>query len=315
MEIGYLNFDAMFEVVMRIDLKGAVFVCAAAILLNYPCNLQVQAAESRDVDVQSAIQNLYNEDERERKSAAFTISEMGPEGKAAIPKLIELVQSDESMSVRGEAANALGKIGPTAAAAVPALIAFLESAGGGYERTYAAQSLGYIAKQPEKVVPVLLTHMNQDAEPVVRQLAARSLGAFAADARPALPDIIKAIKQGDKDMREAAISALASIPADKASVPAVTELLRDELDTARGAAARSLGGAGTDASDAVPRLITLLNDTNADNRKAAATALGSIGYPAKSALPVLKKALKDREVYDAAFDAINNIKNAKAATK
>jgi HEAT repeat protein len=300
---------------MGIRTSNVLLTVATSILLSCASGAPMRAADDRAADIETAIQNLYNQDDTARKSAAFKISEMGPEGKAAIPKLIELVQSDESMSVRGEAANALGKIGPTAAAAVPALIAFLESTDGGYERTYAAQSLGYIAKQPDKVVPVLLTHMNQDAEPVVRQLSARSLGQFGADARPALADIIKAIKQGDKDMREAAMSALASIPADKSSVPALTELLTDELDTARGAAAKSLGGAGTDAADAVPKLITLLNDTNADNRKAAATALGSIGYPAKTALPALKKALKDREIYDAAFDAITNIKNAKPATK
>jgi HEAT repeat protein len=180
------------------------------------------------------------------------------------------------MSVRGESANALSRIGPAAESAVPALITFLNSKDGGYERTYAATALGWIGRQPEQAVPALINALQHDDEPVVRHLAARALGDFGANARPAIPALIEAIKGGDKDMRDAAAYGLKSIPATPSNVPALTDLLHDEINSARGAAARSIGGAGSEAAGAVPTLLSLLKDQDDSVREAAAASLHEI---------------------------------------
>ena len=65
-------------------------------------------------------------DEASRWSAATFIGEAGPQAKAAVPALIEVLQKDKSNRVRGKAAMALGQIGPDANSAIPALDASLQ---------------------------------------------------------------------------------------------------------------------------------------------------------------------------------------------
>ncbi|MEP6573807.1 MAG: HEAT repeat domain-containing protein [Gemmatimonadota bacterium] len=55
-----------------------------------------------------------------RNAAAYAISSMGPDAKAAVPALIDALSDDEA-TVRFPVAVALREIGPSAAAAVPAL--------------------------------------------------------------------------------------------------------------------------------------------------------------------------------------------------
>lgn len=269
------------------------------------------AGEYREADVQAALKQLASADRYERKSAAFRLTEMGPAAVNAIPALIEVLQSDESMQVRGEVAHALGNIGPAASAAVPALIGFLQSEEGGYERTYAASALGDIGKMPEQAVPALINALQHDREPVVKQLAARALGDFGAGAASAVPVLVESIKNGDKDLRTAAACGLEGIPAPQGEVAELTRLLSDEIDSARLAAAKSLGGLGPEAVAAVPSLCGLLTDKNANVKVAAINALGSIGPEAKSALPELKNLVKDEEVGAQAQAAISRIKARK----
>lgn len=281
-----------------------------AVILNAVVALDAFAGEYREADVQAAVKALASKDQYERKSAAFKLTEMGTAAATAVPTLIEIVQTDETMTVRGEAAKALGNIGAAAEPAVPALIAFLQSEEGGYERTYAASALGGIGKKPEQAVPALINALQHDQEPVVRELAARALGDFGAQAGDAIPALVEAIRTGDKDLRTAAASGLAKIPARAADVPILIALLGDEIDSARLAAAKSLGGLGAHASDAVPALSKLLSDKDAGVRAAAADALGAIGPTAKDALPDLKNALKDAETHDRAEAALKLIKSS-----
>ncbi|PWT97659.1 MAG: glycosyltransferase [Candidatus Melainabacteria bacterium] len=291
---------------MVVDVKGCIAV-ALALSIGLAGTF-VCASEYRASDVQKAVKDLSSRDEEIRHSAAYHLSEMGPEAKDAVPQLIEVLQSDPVISIRAEAASALGKIGAPASAAIPGLISFLKSKEGKYERTYAASALGGIGKQPELAVPALIDALQHDEEPVVKRLAAMALGSFGADARPAIPALIEALNEGNKDLREAAAYGLRKIPAGASDVPALTKLLDDDIDIAREAAARSIAGAGSEAVGAVPKLVALLEDKNASVREAAAGALGAIGPDAKEAVPALKKALTDAEVHDEAADALEQIK-------
>lgn len=267
------------------------------------------AGNYREADVQAEIKRLADQDDGTRKSAAFHLSEMGAAAKSAVPALTEIVQSDVSMSARGEASHALGNIGPAAEDAVPAIIGFLQNLDGGYERTYAASALGDIHCKPEQAVPALMNALKNDKEPVVRQLAARALGGFGAQAGEAIPLLADSIKNGDKDLREAAAYGLQSIPATSKDLSTLTSLLSDEIDSARIAAAKSIGGMGSEAVAAVPDLVKLLTDSSADVKCAAANALGMIGPEAKNAIPALKTACKDSSVAMEATQAIKQIKS------
>ncbi|MBX9666512.1 MAG: HEAT repeat domain-containing protein [Candidatus Obscuribacterales bacterium] len=293
----------------RISMSGnGALAALLALSFSVLCTSSAFAGDYREADVQAALKQLGSLDKYERKSAAFHLTEMGPAAVIAIPALIEVLQRDESMQVRGEVAHALGNIGPAASAAVPALITFLQSEEGGYERTYAASALGDIGKMPEQAVPALINALQHDQEPVVKQLAARALGDFGAGAASAVPALVDSIKNGDKDLRTAAACGLETIPAPQSEVAEITKLLSDEIDSARLAAAKSLAGLGPEAGTAVPALCALLADKNTSVKIAAINALGAIGPDAKSALPELKKLLKDAEVGGEAGAAINRIK-------
>jgi HEAT repeat protein len=115
---------------------------------------------------------------------------------------------------------------------------------------------------------------------VVRQLSARALGNFGAQASDAVPSLVDAIKNGDKDLRNAAADGLAKIPAKAENSASLTELLGDEIDSARMAAAKSLGGLGEGAVAALPTLEKLSKeDKNDAVREAAAHAVRSIKRP------------------------------------
>ncbi len=261
-----MNFKRGFQLTLSLSLLlGCTYSCPNA-----------HAEQYRQADVQAAIKELSSEDQWQRKSAGFHLSEMGPIAKDAVPALTQILLTDSFAGAKGEASNALGHIGPDAAPAIPALIAFLRSADGGYERTYAASALGGIARQPELCVPALIEAVQNDTEPVVRQLAARALGDFTAEAKAAVPALVESIKSGDKSMREAAADGLEHIPCAPKDVPGLTALLGDEIDSARIAAAKSIAGAGSEAVAAVPKLIELLSDSNPSVRAAAAAAIAKI---------------------------------------
>lgn len=270
-------------------------------------------AEYRPTDIQECIQALYSNDQEDRAAAGERLSEMGAEAKSAVPRLIEILESDPIMSVRGEAAKALGNIGKPAAVAVPALIAFVKNLDGGIESAYAATALGNIGAQPETSVPALTAVLqSEDAHPTVRQLAARALGDFGAQASPAVPALIAAIKTGNKELRDAAASALIRIPASARDVPALTEMLTDDITVARAAAVKALAGAGSEAAGAVPTLIKMLTDSDNEVRSAAVHTLGSIGKDARPAVPYLRIAAKnDATLKPAVDEAIASIKAAR----
>jgi HEAT repeat protein len=296
---------------MRFDKTFALALSSVIALGSLATTRPVLSAQFRAADVEEAVQKLYSDNQEDRASAGERLSEMGAEAKPAVPRLTEIVQNDPVMSVRGEAAKALGNIGPAAAPAVPSLIAFLLNKAGGGERAYAATALGNIQAEADESVEVLSEMVAHDDDTVVRQLSARALGDFKGKATPAVPILIQAIRKGNKDLRDAACDALAQVPAAPRDVPALMEMLSDDISGAREAAAKALSGAGDEAVGAVPGLIKLLQDSDERVRIAAVRSLGSLGKTAKSALPSLKLLLKNPAIKPDAENAIANIKTSK----
>ena len=281
---------------------------SVSLLTGLNCWSSALAAEYRQSDVDNEVKHFSSSEQSERISAAYRISEMGPDAKSAVPGLIQLLDTDPSDQVRGQVAQALGRIGPAAIVAVPSLIAFLQNTKCGYERTYASSALGDIGLEPTQAVPALIYALQNDDEPVVRQLSARALRQFGVEAAPAIPALIDALKTGNKELRSAAAYGLSEIPARASDVLGLTDLLKDEIDESRAAAARSIGGAGGEASAAVPQLVLLLSDQNVSVRTAAAVGLGGVGPAAKSAIPALQLAQKNAETKYEATRALEQIR-------
>ncbi len=274
-----------------VALAWAVFALSSTSLLN-SFNLSASAADFRKSDIDKMIDLLSDPDPYQRKHGAYLLSTTGALAKPAVPKLIELLKDPVA---QGEAASALGKVGAEAKDAVSGLIVFLQDKQAGYDRVYAADALGLIAQEPDKVVPVLMNVMQDDIEPVTRRSAAAALGHFGANAKVAVPFLIKAINEGDKDMREDAALSLGQIGGAPKDIAAIVELLSDEIDIARYGAAHALGKIGGEAASAVPDLVKLLKDRSENVRCAAAQALGEIGPDAKDAVEALKITQKSDE--------------------
>jgi HEAT repeat protein len=114
---------------------------------------------------------LKDKDQRVRWLAAWAVGEIGPESKAAVSALIELLKAKDASSLRLCVVQTLGKIGPEAKTAVPALRELLSD----HEvlvRRAAVSALIGIDPEAKAAVAELLN--DESAE--VRDVAATSLG-------------------------------------------------------------------------------------------------------------------------------------------
>jgi len=216
---------------------------------------------------------LRSAEAKERRAAAFALStEIGPEGKAAVPALIEALK-DEDKDVRSCAAQALGDIGPEARSAGPALVEALKDKDPAVSFN-AVQALSSIGPQAKAVVPALIEALK---DPATRASAADVLGNIGPEAKAAVPALLDALKDKDANTRASAAFALGSIgPEAKAAVPALTEALKEENASLRRSAVFALGSIGPGAKPAFPALRELLKDKTSEMRQAVTWALHQI---------------------------------------
>jgi HEAT repeat protein len=254
-------------------------------------------------------------DRRSKEWVIGTLGEMGPDARVAVPALIELLKDKD---LRVEAAAALGEIGPDAKAALPAMMEALRA-----ERR--AQSLGCyrvarsLALIGEAAVPLLLDALEKEqdiqeavatalgyigepaAAPLVRLLAGKNtdlshlawitFGQMKCSAAAAVPLLLKALKDGNPEVRFKAAYALASTGQGvQGVVPGLLLALRDKHPKVRAAAAETLGLLGPEAITAVPALADRLRDELEIGCRAS-FALASLG---EKGVPSLVAALRDR---------------------
>ena len=111
----------------------------------------------------------------------------------------------------------------------------------------------------------------------LRTTGTGALNRYGPAAADAVPDLIRAMKLGDADTRDAIIRTLVAIGTRaEPAVPALAAALSDPDPRVRQIAAEALGRFGSLAASAEPALSKALDDSNADVRKAASDALLSI---------------------------------------
>src|SRR5262249_12793594 len=95
----------------------------------------------------------------------YTLGEIGPAAKEAVPQLTEFVKSskDPDGFLNYMSADALGKIGPGAASAVPTLISALKSENVRLP-TAAAGALGKIGAGAKAAIPALVDALRRERE-------------------------------------------------------------------------------------------------------------------------------------------------------
>jgi HEAT repeat protein len=208
--------------------------------------LWVAAARSADVDV--LVQQLKTGDADQRRGAAKSLYELGPEAKDAVPDLAQALK-DKDLFVRRFAAQALGEVGPDAAKqAVPALKAVLSDSKKEVVEA-AATALGKMGTEGITTLTDLIKDKKQDVN--VKKLAVQGLGKAGPGAKEAVPALIDVVKdsgapeKGKKDMagadlRVEAADALGDIGKDAAdAVPALQELAQAKGKSALKSAAQN----------------------------------------------------------------------------
>jgi hypothetical protein len=126
--------------------------------------------------------------------AAYTLGEMGPKAKDAIPALVAALQKMPMPgdSLPDNAALALGKIGPDA---VPTLIDMLKDMKAEKAWQYAATALKGMGPGAKEAVPVLVDVAKGSKDPLAPLLAVDALGAIGPAAKGAVPTLVDLLRR------------------------------------------------------------------------------------------------------------------------
>jgi HEAT repeat protein len=160
-------------------------------------------------------ETLKDENKDVRRRAAEALGKIGQGAEEAAPALIQSALKDKDKDVRKNAAYALGLTGPKAEKAilrsvVTALIQALKDKNEDVRRG-ATWALGEIGPKAEEAAPALIQSALKDKNPSVRYNAAEALGKIGQGAEKAVPVFIKALKDKNVGVREAAQAALFKI--------------------------------------------------------------------------------------------------------
>ena len=196
-------------------------------------------------EVDTLIEALDSDNERERLNAAYRLGRVGP---AAVPALKQMLYSS-SDAIREYAGYALSLTGTSA---VPTLIDALQTTDDSV-RASATFALADMGKAAEEALPALTYRAVQDPNEWVRRHATEGLGLIGQQVAE------------DIDLSEV--------------VQILTTGLRDDYYWVRDNAARSLAKLGTLAEPAVPTLTKQLGDEDRYVRFHAAVALKQIKTP------------------------------------
>lgn len=170
-------------------------------------------------------------------------------------------------------------------------------------------AIAALRKRGKPAIAALIELAKNEKEPQKSRLfAIAALGEL--NAKAATPVFVDAIDSNSKEMRLAALAALAKLEEPgKEAIPSLINALKDKDADIRIGAAQSLGNYSGAAKAVVPALTTALSDSNRTVQVKAINAIAAIGADAKSAIPALTDALNasEREVRLAAIVALSKL--------
>ncbi|HJU74840.1 MAG TPA: HEAT repeat domain-containing protein [Gemmatimonadaceae bacterium] len=314
-------------------------VCAAlALLLLAACHRNEPMAGGKPLShwkreaTKVSLFTFWNSSKDQRRNEAFR--RLREIGEPAVPALVDLFIR-KNATVSGDAFNALANLGPLASAAVPDMIEILQSDAPIGLRSRAAWILGAIGRDAEPAVPYLTPLLSHPTEGA-RRAAARALGQIGGAGHVALERAglsddhqTRAASMGGMAEREMSVDerrhALAKGLADlspEVRIQAVELMMRipreqreslidyllqalNDPDARVKKAARTVFSAYRQHGGATPSLLAaVLAGGDAESRADAAWAMGSFGTPpvpgyepnAPVAVNALTDALEDPDI-------------------
>ena len=217
------------------------------------------------------------------------LSQKGPEAKAAVPCLTELL-SDKEAKVREEAAFALCKL--TGRRDTIEIIIQCLNDPDDFARINAVDHLGHIGADVAVVaIPALVRALNDESD-AVRNRAAEALGRISSGAENSVPDLLRASGTVRLGMfRDSVVKAITGIGQD--ATPMLLNGLKDRDGYVRRTAAEALGVLGPGKTlAAIPGLTEMTDEMDAENRLTAAMALWRIHRDERS-VPIIVQALRN----------------------
>ncbi len=182
--------------------------------------------------VQANLALLRSEDPADRSAAAFRLARMGPMARSAVPALIDAVRDSHTV-VRKNVISALQEMGPDARSAVPSLRGLLEDSD---ENIRLRATLALRRIERDDRVQEAVERLEHSDE-TVRLEAVWDLLRETPDTREAVPSLIAVLKDGNPEIRLAAVKSLSTMAfvgpsSDPTSNWAVIEALNQAVDDA-----------------------------------------------------------------------------------
>lgn len=195
---GVLGFSLLF-----LGLVGVVLSTRCASGAATPISRRTNATEipvliTPEEVVQTAVEELGDDDVEVRTAAIETLLELEPE--VSVPILLQELRDTGDDRVRSEIVGILGSIGPEEGV-VPALIDALLNDEDRTVRGHAAFILGRRIGAEEGVIPALIEAMEED--PRMRWAVTEGLEAIGPEAEEAVPALIQAALEGCSSENEA----------------------------------------------------------------------------------------------------------------
>ncbi len=266
-----------------------------------------QAGPAASEALPAVVKALKDADGEVRRKAVFALGRIKPEAAVGIPPLVAAFQDDD-VDVRATAVEALAGYGK---AAVPALVRVLQTQPGLEPRRLAVRALTQIGPDSLDALPLLRPLFLNDNSGLADEAAA----ALAALGKPAIPTLAQALQTAPTDRAAQVMRGLASPWAmlaawhdypgrHRRALQALGKIGPDALDqivTAlhspnsdiREQAAGILGAIGFRDRRVVIPLVGAMRDPDAAVRQQAGWALGELAPDARTLVPGLTQAVRD----------------------
>ncbi len=226
-------------------------------ILTISCLISIQGQDEDRISrtLEKAVREIQSSDGSERRSAAYTLNQLGRDALPALPHIIKGL-SDNEDQVWFQCVQLIARLGPDAEEAIPALVDNIRDPGRRYRNqvwyrcTYALGQIGSAS------IPAA-RKMLSDNSSFVRSAGSKILGWIGDEAAPLIPELIPLLGDDDSEVRKYTAEALGLIGAE-AIAPLVTVLKTREETDYRIAAVNALAQIGEPAAKTAEILASFL---------------------------------------------------------